>query len=288
MDIWNAIAFGVTQGITEFLPISSTAHLILLPAFFKWEDPGLAFDVALHLGTFLAVAWYFWRDLVDLCSAWFRSLHSPDLHNDPQQRLAWFVLIGCIPGGLSGVLLEHYAESTFRNPLLIGMAMVGFGLLMALAELLGRRTLDEKTMKWRQALAVGLAQAIAIIPGASRSGVTITAGLLTGLEREAAARFSFLLGVPIVFGAVAYKVKDLFHVNSDSQMTLLIGIVASTVMGYLSIKFLLAFLRKRSTGIFIVYRLLIGSMLVILALTQQIPTRQPQLTQISHTRSMAN
>lgn len=266
MDIWQSLVLGIVQGITEFLPISSTAHLVLVPGVFGWEDPGLQFDVALHLGTFFAVLWYFWRDIARLLVAWLGSFRKPDLKGDPQQRLAWFILVACIPGGLAGVLLEDKAETVFRSSMVIGIAMVVFAILLLVSELVSKRALDEDEINWGQALVIGIAQGIAIIPGASRSGVTMTAGLLVGLTREAAARFSFLLGTPIIFAAMAYKLKDLIHAPSALYVPMAVGILASTVTGYLSIKFLIAYLKEKSTGIFIGYRIVVGFTIIGLSM----------------------
>jgi len=292
LNVLEAVALGVVQGLTEFLPVSSTAHLVLVPWFLHWPDPGLTFDVALHLGTFLAVAWFFWDDLTTLARAWFKSLRSPDLRNDPMQQLAWFVLAGTVPAAIAGVVLQKKIETTFRSPYIIAGTMIGVALLLALAELLGKRERDIKKMTLVDAIAVGCAQMCALIPGTSRSGSTITTAMGLGLTREAAARFSFLLGTPIIFGSFLFKTrsytkafKEQTHLHgaamykalgahlahSPNTLPFLAGVVASTVVGYFCIRFLMAFLQKRSMWVFIGYRLALGAIILVLILTHVLP-----------------
>ncbi|MEB3298185.1 MAG: undecaprenyl-diphosphate phosphatase [Candidatus Sericytochromatia bacterium] len=275
MEFLQAIVLGVVQGLTEFLPVSSTAHLVLFPTLMGWKANGLAFDVALHIGTLVAVFGYFRRDLLAILRGGLRSLRAPDLAGDPDQRMAWYLVVACLPAVAAGLFFENQVATVLRHPLVIGVAMLGFALVLLLAEMLGKRQLTLRSMGWREALLVGCAQALAIIPGASRSGVTLTAGLLGGLEREAAARFSFLLGSPIILGAAVLEGRHLLEDPAFSWAVLAAGILASAASGYLCIRFLLGYLRENSTRVFIVYRLLLGTLLVFLALTGRLPAGTP-------------
>lgn len=266
MDLIQALILGIVQGITEFLPISSTAHLILVPWFFGWKDPGLTFDLALHVGTFLSVAWFFWGDIRQMAAAWLSSFRKPNFAGDPYQRLAWMVFVGCIPAGVAGLAFKESIETTLRSPYIIAGMLIGVALLLLLGEFVGKRFRNEKELLWRDALLIGLAQAIALIPGTSRSGSTMTMGLFLGLTREAAARFSFLLGLPITFAACVFQLKDLVGQQVD-WLPFIGGTVASTVTGYFCIKFLLAFLAKQSMAVFIAYRLILGGIILALLLT---------------------
>ncbi|HEX2173401.1 MAG TPA: undecaprenyl-diphosphate phosphatase [Dehalococcoidia bacterium] len=263
MEVWQAIILGVVQGLTEFMPISSSAHLIVVPRLFGWPDPGLSFDVALHLGTLLAVLIYFWSDLVGLAIGWVQSLRYRSLE-PANARLAWLIILGSIPAGLAGLLLEDVVETTFRDPRLIGVTLIALGVVLYAAERLGRgaRTMEE--IGWRDSLWIGVAQAFALVPGVSRSGSTLTAGLFRGLKRDTAARFSFLLGTPVIVaagGLQAYRVLQKGLAPAE-QLSFAAGIVASGVVGYLTIAFLLRFLRTRSTMPFIAYRISLGIFLL--------------------------
>src|SRR5262245_2329301 len=242
MTIFQAIIFGIVQGVTEFLPVSSTAHLILLPWFLGWPDPGLSFDVALHLGTLVALVIYFWKD-------WLALLSKP--------RMIVFIVAATIPGALAGVLFENQVESALRSPKLIALMLSLMALVLVVAELKGRRKKDLDQLSWGDALTVGFAQAFALVPGVSRSGSTITAGLVTGMKRETAARFSFYLSAPIIAGAVAKKMLDIFRagIPSDQVSAFVIGIAVSGIVGYLSIAFLLGYLKTHNTFLFVYYRI---------------------------------
>ena len=268
MDILQSVVLGVVQGITEFLPISSTAHLILTPLFMGWKDPGLTFDVALHVGTFLAVAAYFREDLGQMVRAGLTSLRRPNFKEDPYQRLAWLTVIGCVPAGLVGVLFEKTIETTLRSPYVIATTLAGVALLLLLAEFVGKRDRDVKHLTLRDVVLIGIAQACALIPGVSRSGATMTMGMFSGLTREASARFSFLLGVPIIFASCLFKLRDLpgAGLSSSEYLAMGVGVATSALTGYFVIKFLLSFLQKRSMMIFIVYRLIVGGLVAFLAM----------------------
>jgi undecaprenyl-diphosphatase len=255
MTVFQAFILGLVQGLGEFLPISSSAHLILVPWLFHWKDPGLTFDIALHLGTLFAVVAFFWRDWIHLIRDGFtRGLGSPD------GRMFWFIIAASIPGALAGLVLEDYAETILRGPLLIGAMLIILGIILYIADRLGKKRIHSEEMTWGQSLAVGVSQALAIIPGVSRSGVTMTCGLLFGLTRETAARFSFLLSTPIVTGAGLLKLKDLPLQSIDPPF--LVGVLTSAVVGFLVIGFLLKWLRRSSFAPFVWYRFLLGTLLI--------------------------
>lgn len=270
-ELWQAALLGVVQGLTEFLPVSSTAHLRLVPLLLGWPEgllTGLKFDVALHLGTLVALLAVFWRDWFALIGAALRSLARQSLA-DRQARLAWLIVLGTIPGVVAGVLLQKQVETTLRSPLIIGAAMVFVALLLALLDRMGRQTRDEYTLGPAGAIAVGVGQAIALIPGVSRSGSTIATGLGLGLTRASAARFSFLLSTPIIAGALAKEAVDVAKegLGSSEVPLFAVGIVAAGISGYACIRFLLAYLRRHSLMPFVVYRLIVGAGVLWLALT---------------------
>ena len=270
----QAIIQGMVQGLTEFLPISSSAHLILLPRLMGWDDPFLSsaeFDVMLHLGTLAALLAYFWRDLIRLAVAWVSSIRERRLGADPDRRLAWLLLLTVIPAALVGALFEDFFDETFRDALLVIplLLVVGAGML-AFGERFGRRDRGLERLGVRDAVVIGLAQALALFPGISRSGVTIAAGLVLGLEREAAARFAFLMGIPIIAGAGLWKLRVIIarETSPFEPLVLAAGMAASALAGLAAIVFLLRYLRTRSTGIFIVYRLIFAAVAAVLILTR--------------------
>lgn len=250
-----AITLGLLQGLSEFLPISSSAHLILAPWFFGWPDPGLTFDVALHVGTLIAVAIYFWRD-------WITLLRAAPHPRSPNGRLFWLLMLGAIPGGIAGVVLDTYAEQALRSPLLIAGTLSVMGLVLFAADLWGRSDRDLRDLGPLDAVVVGIAQALAIVPGVSRSGITIATARGRGIARAEAARFSFLLGCPIILGAALYKLRDLAATPSVITGPFLAGIATSAVVGLLSISFMLRYLRQAGLGIFVLYRLLLAVLII--------------------------
>ncbi len=265
MSLWQELLLALIQGLTEFLPISSSAHLILFPRLMGWQDQGLAFDVAVHVGTLAAVLLYFRRDLAKMARDWTRSLAGRAL--TPEARLAWGVLLGTIPVGLSGLLFKDVIETTLRSPLVIALATLAFGLLLWWADRRGRRVRDEYSLDWRDILVIGLAQALALIPGTSRSGITITAGLLLGLTRQGAARFSFLLSIPVIALAGLLKTRDLILGEVPLPWTdLLLGAVVSGIVAYLSIHYFLLLLERVGLLPFVIYRLILGTVLLALFL----------------------
>ena len=259
MDILQAIALAVLQGLTEFLPISSSAHLILLPVIVGWDDQGLAFDVAVHVGTLTAVVVYYRKDLLKLISAWFGSLLGKGFNDEA--KLAWYVGLGTIPVGLVGISLSDAMQETLRSPLVIAAATIVFALLLWWADKRAKEQRDTITLL--DAVVVGLCQAIALIPGTSRSGITITAGLLLGLKREYAAKFSFLLSIPVIALAGSLKALELYQSGFDILWGFMfIGAVVSAVVAYLSIAWFLKLLNKISMMPFVWYRLVLGIVLI--------------------------
>ncbi|GIV08502.1 MAG: undecaprenyl-diphosphatase [Fimbriimonadales bacterium] len=261
MDILQAIWLGILQGLTEFLPISSSAHLILMRFWFGWEigDPQmeLMFDLALHVGTLTAIVVYFWRDLARLAGAAFST--NPERAVD--KRLAWGIVAGCVPAALVGVLFENPIEEFFRSQYaLIAGLLIGVGLLMAWLDRSGRKQRALESIGVMDAFLIGAAQACALIPGFSRSGITIIAGLMLGLQREAAARFSFLLATPITFGAAVWSFRNVFKEGLPPEMVapMIAGGAAAMVVGWLCIAFLIRYLRTRSLTPFVVYRVALG------------------------------
>ena len=254
MTITQALTYGIVQGLTEYLPVSSSAHLLLVPFFTGWPDPGLAFDVALHWGTLVAVVIYFWRDLLVLTKGAFGSLAGG---RTPENLLPWRIALATVPGAIAGVLLEHRAETTFRSPWIPAVMLPVLGIFLALADRFGRKSVRMETMPWSSALIIGLCQALALIPGVSRSGITITSALFLGLERQDAVRFSFLISVPIIAGAGILKIHYL--VGNVGDPAVLTSIAASAISGLLAIHVLITYVRTRTFMPFVVYRFLLGA-----------------------------
>jgi undecaprenyl-diphosphatase len=274
--IIQAIVIGIVQGLTEFLPVSSSAHLILLPPLLGWNDPMLnsnTFDVMLHMGTFLALLAYFWRDLVRLIGAFFASLRERSLAGDPNRRLAWLLVISVIPAAVLGVFGEKFFDDYFRQHdhlVYVCVLLVIGAVLLFAAERLGRRERSLDRANLGDAVLIGVAQAFALFPGISRSGVTIAAGLFRGLERDAAARFAFLMGIPVIGGAGFWKMRELIGAPAGSidYTAMAGGFIASAIAGFLAISFLLRFLRRHSTGIFIGYRIWFAIVAAAILLTR--------------------
>ncbi|NNM13649.1 MAG: undecaprenyl-diphosphate phosphatase [Gammaproteobacteria bacterium] len=264
MDIIQAIFLALIQGLTEFLPISSSGHLILVPELLGWADQGLAFDVAVHVGTLLAVVFYFRKEIARIFVAWIRSLSgSLEVQYQSDAKLAWGVLLGTIPAGLAGLLANDFIEANFRSILVIAITTIGFCLLLWWSDVKGTRQRGLHQLNWRDVGLIGIAQALALIPGTSRSGITMTAALMTGLDRQAAARFSFLLSIPIIVLAGGYKALGLLQQTEAVQWTLIgIGTLVSAVVAYLSIRFFLALLDRIGMAPFAIYRLLLGAILL--------------------------
>ncbi len=262
---FQALLLGILQGLTEFLPISSSAHLILFPWFFQWNNPlldSLPFDVALHAGTLLAILWYFWRDWIDLIAGFFRILISRRVQ-DFQERLILYIILGTIPAGIAGFLLEKTIESSFRNPVLIALPLIFVSFLMVYAEKKARLSRPLQGMTLKDAMLIGTAQAMALLPGVSRSGITITTGLWQGYRREAATRFSFLLSTPAIGGATLLQARHLLSAGPDDWLLIGIGFISSAVVGYLAIAFLMRYLRVHTLNLFVGYRLILAAMVIL-------------------------
>ena len=261
MDIIiQAIVLGIVQGLTEFLPISSSAHLIVLPPLLGWTGAFInsaIFDVMLHAGTLVALLIYFWRDVLRLIAAWLASIRDRSLTGDHDRRLAWLLLISVIPAAAVGALFEGFFDTTFRANLLFVPVLLLIGaVLLFVAERAAKHIREIWELRWLDALLIGLAQALALFPGISRSGITISAGLFLGLKREAAARFAFLMGIPIIAGAAAWKLRavSLEPLSSHDIQALLAGVIAAAISGVFAITFLLRYLQRNNTDVFVVYR----------------------------------
>lgn len=267
MPLYQAIVLAMVQGLTEFLPISSTAHLTLFPWLLGWKDPGLTFDVALHAGTLIAVLLYFWRMWVQMLTA-VAGLGSKDERKaQPNRKLFWLLLIGTVPGAVAGLLFENAAETKFRQPVVIGIALIVVALAMWAGDRARRHSLSLEHVGLPESILVGAAQALAIIPGVSRSGVTMTAGLFRGMTRETAARFSFLLSTPLIAGAALKKGLEIRGHGLPPEMRLpfLAGVIVAALVGYLVIAFLIRFLERRTFRVFVVYRLVLGVLVLALS-----------------------
>jgi len=252
----QAAILGLVQGLGEFLPISSSAHLVLFPWLFRWTDPGLTFDIALHLGTLVAVVIYFWRD-------WLRlTVHGLTKARSRDGKLFWYLAAASVPGALAGLLLEHAAETFFRNPILIAVMLIAMGLVLYWADRKGARKTGVEGITFGTSLLIGLSQALAIIPGVSRSGVTMTAGLLLGLTREGAARFSFLLSAPIIFGAALVKLPLIIADPSVITTDFMVGMLVACISGIASIGFLLRYVQTKDFLPFVWYRFALGAAVI--------------------------
>ncbi|GLS82463.1 undecaprenyl-diphosphate phosphatase [Paraferrimonas haliotis] len=260
MDMFQLIVLALVQGFTEFLPISSSAHLILPSALLGWPDQGLAFDVSLHVGSLLAVIWYFRKEVVELLQSWFASLTGK---HTPQSRLAWLIILATIPAVIAGLLLNDLVSTVLRGPWVIAATTIIFGLLLWYADRNPPQQQDEMSLSWKQALFVGIAQAIAIVPGTSRSGITITAGLMLGLTRTAAARFSFLMSIPTILGAGTLMTVKLVESKVDVIWhELFLGAVISFVAAYVCIYFFMKIIQRMGMMPFVIYRLALGIVLL--------------------------
>ncbi|MDX1799970.1 MAG: undecaprenyl-diphosphate phosphatase [Marinobacter sp.] len=263
MELWHIVSLAIIQGLTEFLPISSSAHLILPSQLLGWPDQGLAFDVAVHVGTLAAVVWYFRRDVGRLTVAWVGDTLNRRI--GPDSGLAWAIIIATIPAGIAGVLLNDFVATQLRSSLVIAIATVVFGLVLWWADSRGHQNRTIAQLGLRDAVIVGLAQAVALIPGTSRSGITITAALFLGFNREAAARFSFLLSIPIIVAAGGLKTVDLINLGAAADWhSIIIGALLSFVSALVCIHLFLKFLERLGLFPYVVYRLLLGAVLLLM------------------------
>jgi undecaprenyl-diphosphatase len=270
MPLIEVILLGIVQGLTEFLPVSSTAHLAVVPKLFGWPDPGLSYDIALHVGTLAAVLIYFFRDWLQVIA---QGLGLNGGGTDPElernRGLLWLLILGTIPAGIAGLLFQKQAESSLRGPYVIATTMIVIGLFMWLAERVGVKKRDLSHVSVIDSLVIGIAQAVAVIPGVSRSGITISAGLLRDIDRRSAARFSFLLSTPVILGAAAKDLWDLMRheggITPEMRSAFFLGILISAVTGCATIAFFLNFLRRRSLNLFVAYRIIFGIIVIALA-----------------------
>jgi len=269
MPLLHAIVLGIVQGLTEFLPVSSSAHLIVIPSLLGWDDGGLTFDVALHVGTLAAVLIYFFKDWVQIIAHGFGLKLGRDPELTKNRMLLWILAVGSIPAAIAGALFEKQAETSLRSPFLIAAMAIVVGLIMWMAEFMGRKQKTLSHVSMVDSITVGVAQAFAVIPGVSRSGSTIAAGMFRNLERETAARFSFLLSTPIIGGAALKKLwdmhKDHVSIPHDERTAFLAGILAAAISGAIVIQFFLNYLRRRSLDVFIWYRIVFGIIVFALA-----------------------
>ncbi|MCD6309486.1 MAG: undecaprenyl-diphosphatase UppP [Candidatus Eremiobacteraeota bacterium] len=263
----EALLLGIIQGATEFLPVSSSAHLVIFPLVFHWEYFGKAFDVAAHLGTLLALLVYFRGELFGLVTGFFKSFCPGGLRNNPEGRLAWFMLISTTPAAIFGLLMgEWIAEHMNTVPKIASMLII-FGIILFMADRFGAKKREIKDLTWADALLIGLAQALALMPGVSRSGVTMTYALLAGFSRSASARYSFLISIPVIAAAAIYQVGKMISCGylTCPLIPTIVVILASTITGYVIVAFLLNFLKKNKFDVFVIYRTLLGLLLLYFA-----------------------
>ena len=264
--MFQAILLGIIQGVTEFLPISSTAHLILAPWIFGWDDPGLAFDVVLHLGTLTGIIAFFRRDFYSMVMGMFSTRTAGNAIAGIEGRLGWYIIIGTIPAGLAGLFLKDQIETVLRSPRIIAVSLIVFGLILLWAEAVGRKKRRMDHLNIIDAIVIGCAQAVALIPGVSRSGITITAGLFRNLERATAARFAFLLSTPVIMAGGLLSAVDVYKEGLPQDMfwPFVAGFAASAVSGFIAIKYLLLFLSKRKVNVFVYYRIVVGILILLM------------------------
>ena len=254
MEIWQAIILGIVQGLTELLPISSSAHLNLIPWIFNWNMPE-SIDVALHFGTLLAIALFFFKDWIELIKGGYKQVVKKE--KSDEGRMFWYIVLATIPGGAIGFILDHFVGDSLNMPLLIAGALIIMGIILYVADKKAPTKTEYKDMTLKQTFLIGLSQALAFIPGVSRSGVTMTTGRIMGVSRESTAKYSFMLSAPIVLGATIYKFKDFIF-----DIPFVVGVLASFISGLLVIKFLLEYLKKGSFKIFAIYRVILGIIII--------------------------
>lgn len=264
MPIFQSLVLGIVQGLSEFLPISSSAHLILVPWFFKWNDPGLGFDVALHWGTLIALIFYFRRDVVQMIVGGLGALTGK---RNAENKLPWMVVAATIPAALAGLKLEHLAETSLRSPLLIVGTLSSIALVMGWADRHGDQGSTLDSLTFAKAILIGVAQCLALVPGVSRSGITIIMGLLLGLDRQSAVRFSFLLSIPIIAGAGLLKIGEV--IQHAHEISFWMGVSASAISGLAAIHFLITFVRTKKLTPFVIYRLGLAAIVLAVVLARR-------------------
>jgi len=275
VDFLRAVVLGVVQGLTEFLPISSTAHLRIVPALLGWDDPGAAFTAVVQLGTMAAVVIYFWSDLWRIGTTWLRSLRDRELRHELDARMGWYLIVGTVPIAIFGLAFKDQITTGARDLRLIGSTLILLGLVLLVAEKVGRRVKTLHDLKSRDGIAIGLAQSLALVPGVSRSGSTITAGLFLGYTREDAARYSFLLSIPAVVLSGLFELKDVGSGGSYGAGPTIVATLLAFVVGYASIAWLLRYLVHHSTAVFVAYRVGLGVLLLVLVATGTLVANVP-------------
>jgi len=276
MELIRAIVLGVVQGLTEFLPISSSAHLRIVPELFGWPDPGAAFTAVIQLGTMAAVLVYFWSDLWKIALTWLRSLRDPALRGELEARMGWYLIIATVPIVIFGVAFADQIKTGARDLRLVGTMLIVFGLILYVADRTGREDRELEQLNTTDGVSIGLAQSLALIPGVSRSGATITVGLFRGFTREAAARFSFLLSVPAVVLSGVYELKDVGSGSYGIGPTI-VATVLAFVVGYAAIAWFLRFLVNHTVLVFVVYRVALGILVLTLVAAGSIKANTPAL-----------
>lgn len=267
-DFLEAVVLGLIQGLTEFLPISSSAHLRIYPELFGWGDPGAAFTAVIQIGTELAVLIYFWSDIWRIFTTWLRSLWRPELRGHLDARMGWYIIVGSVPIVVLGVVLKDVIESNFRSLWLIGTTLIVLGIVLGIADRVGRTDRTIRQITFRDAVLMGLAQACALVPGVSRSGATLSMGRFLGYDREAATRYAFLLAIPAVIGAGVFQLKDV--PGSDNPYgwgPTIVATVVSFVVGYAAIVWLLRYVSTNSYTPFVLYRVALGTLTLVLVAT---------------------
>ena len=273
MTVFQAVVLGVVQGLTEFLPISSSAHLRIIPALFGWDDPGAAFTAVSQIGTEAAVIIFFWRDIWRIVTTWLRSLVNRELRGDLDARMGWYIIFGTLPIGVLGLLFEAQIDTVARDLRLIAGTLIGLGLVLFVADRLARNAKGLGELTLRDALVYGFAQALALVPGVSRSGATISAGLFLGYERAAAARYAFLLAIPAVVASGLYKLPDALAEGGPGLPLTLLATAFAFVTGYASIAWLLRYVSTHSYLPFVVYRIALGLLVAVLVFTGRLEPR---------------
>ena len=263
----QAIVLGISQGLTEFLPISSTAHTLVVSRLLGWPDPGAAFTAVTQVGTELAVVIYFRNDIARILKAWFSSLTKADQRSNPDAKMGWYVIIGTIPIGVAGLAFKSSIETTARNLWLVAASLIFMGVLLGLADRYAKHTKSEADLNTKNAILFGLGQALALIPGVSRSGATITAGLAMGYKRDVAARYSFLLAIPAVFASAALTAGDIASDDFVNWPATIVATIVAFVVGFIVIAGLMKYLQTRTFMPFVVYRIVLGSVLIVLLAT---------------------
>lgn len=260
----QAIVLGISQGLTEFLPISSTAHTLIVSKLLGWPDPGAAFTAVTQVGTELAVVIYFRQDIARILKAWFVSLTKNSERTNPDAKMGWYVIIGTIPIGIAGLAFKSSIETTARNLWLVAATLIVMGILLGLADRFARHTKSEADINTKNAVLFGLGQALALIPGVSRSGATITAGLAMGFKRDVAARYSFLLAIPAVFASAALTAGDISSDSIVNWPATIVATIVAFVVGYFVVASLMKYLQTRTFLPFVIYRIALGTLLMVL------------------------